>query len=263
MNTKLFDLTMFNDEIDFDAMQKEFEASYQEEGDTSDEEKETVEDTTVEEETDVEEKPEETTEVETDSEPETKVLQTEEQNRAFAEMRRKLQEEAKYAALVRNIAEQNGISPDEVLNRFEQKQLEQQAEQQKVPVEVLQRMQKLEQENEMTKQESFKAQFNAQVNETVKNHNLTQADVEKVFAESQKQGIDLRSVPFETAYKLINLDNLVKKEVESSRQKELEAKKKRQTTSALPNDSGGSSNEMDDIDEQVRAYLKEEGVIPS
>lgn len=199
----------------------------------------------------------ETEEEVTEEQPPIHDEDTQKRNRAFADMRKKAEENQKYADFINQLAEQNGVAPQEIIERFEQRKLEQEAEKQNVPVDVLKRLKTLEEENRQVKESSFVEKFNAEVESVISQHGLRDEDVQQVFSYMHEKGLVVDgkpTIPFEDAYFLANRPNIIQREVEKSRQQELAEKRKRQTSSAIP--SGNSVSPNDDIDAEVDAYIK-------
>lgn len=184
-------------------------------------------------------------------------------NQAFQAMRQKAQENEKAAGLVKKIAEANGITVEEVMQRFEEQQLQKQAQDQNVPVDVIKRLNTLEQENQKLTQQTKAEKFDSQVKSTIDKYGLKNDDVQNVFKYMADNGYvrqnDLPSISFEDAYFLANRDTIIEKQVEQARQKELEEKQKRQQSSAIP--GGNSVSQTDEwTDDAVLKELEKRGI---
>lgn len=267
----VFSLSTFNDDFDLDKFEEEFEASFGADEETEEVENESDENTETEE---TEEETTEDSQTETKPDQEKPPLQTPEQNQAFQQMRQQLESAKRYEKFFARIAEQNGMTAEQVMEAYEQRLLEQQAQDQKVPVEVLQRMNKLEQENEQSRQqaESLRQQqmaerFNKSVDEAVKKYGLSQDDVRKTVLKAQSEHfMDVNTIvnlPFETVYRTVNFDEVVQKEIEQARQKELEKEDKKRKTSTIDTLQGesGQKSAEEEVEEEVLAYLRELGDI--
>lgn len=237
-----------DDSLDFDDLVREFEAEWTED---ETEETETVEgDETSETEVpadEVEEPAQETPDLADDSK----------RNQAFAELRRQAQEAKKYQDFVAKLAEQNGIAPDDVLARFQERQLEEEAEKQNVPVEVLKRLQTLEQENMTVKEQAFAERFNSQVENTISKFGATDEEVRSTFQYAVDNGIDFKttSMTFEAVHRMAHLDTIIQKEVEKARQTDLENKRKRQSSATIPNGNSVTQASDEMTDEEVDKIL--------
>jgi hypothetical protein len=192
----------------------------------------------------VEETPEET--------PTPDLNDDQKRNQAFADMRRQAQEAKKYQDFVARLAEQNGISPDDVLARFEERRLEEEAEKQQVPVEVLKRLQTLEQENTSAKEQLFADRFNTQVESVIQKHGATEDEIRSTFQYAVDNGIDFKNttMTFEAVHRMAHLDTIITKEVEKARQSDLETKRQRQASATVPNGNSATqtSDELSDDD---------------
>jgi hypothetical protein len=253
--------------FDLEAFEQEFNENWKEEDETSTEK---TPDEDEPETTDVVDNDEDNDEVDESSdeskdqtdeleEKKEKVLQTPEQNEAFKKMRLQLEEAKKKASLVDKIAEQNGISSEEVLKQYEESLIKKQAEEQKIPVDVLKRLNDLESQNSQMQYQSFATSFNSQVEKVKSDNNLTDDDIFAVMDFMKDNQLNPQTVKFEHAYFLANKDSIIQKQIEKTRQQELSDKKKRQQSSAIPND--GSASPTDDVGDEVLAFLKEEGHI--
>lgn len=255
------DLQFFGEEddsLDFETMLNEFEQEWTDDEPTTEEttEEETVEsDEESQEEVPVDETKEDVPSQVNDEDPQKR-------NAAFAQLRREAQEAKKYQEFVQRLADQNGLKPDDVLARFEEQRLEQEAEKQNVPVEVLKRLQTLEQENMTAKEQLFATQFNTQVENTIAKFGASEQDVQDAFQFAADNGIDLRNttMTFEAVYRMAHLDTIVQKEVEKARQTDLENKRKRQESATVPN--GNSVSQVSDelSDEDVDNMLARMGI---
>jgi hypothetical protein len=243
--------------VDLDQMQQEFEQNWIEDNEQTDIETqdEVVETPPIEEDEIQEETEEETPQIHEDD--------AQKRNAAFAELRRKAQENEKYATFIQKLAEQSGTTPEEILQRYEEKRLEEEAEKQQVPIDVLKRIQSLEQENQSVKEQAFATRFNAQVESTIEKYGASEADVQATFQYAAENGIDFRqsNISFEAVHKMAHLDSIVEKQVQQSRQKELEEKKQRQLSSALPSGSSVSQTSDEPSEEDVLKYLKDNGLL--
>lgn len=187
--------------------------------------------------------------------------QSEEQKRntAFAQLRRERDEAKKFADWISQVAEQNGTTPEEMMQRYEQASLQKQAEEKGVPVELLQRMQVLEEENAAIKNQTFAERFNSNVAQTIEKYGATEDEVEKTFQYIQEKGFidDVKSgkFSFEELHKLAHLDTLVEKKSTEAVQKNLSSKKKRQQEAQLPNGSG-ATDLTDSLEDRAKADAK-------
>lgn len=190
-------------------------------------------------------------------------------DQAFAELRRKAEQNESYAKWVNDLAQQQGFEDaEQLMEAVNRKKLEQEAQKQGVPVEFYERVQKLEEENRQIKDQEYATNFNAEVNDVKQKHDLGEADIQKVFQFLGEQGyVDHNgrtSIPFEDAYFLANKDTILETTKEKARQEYLEQKEKQQQ-SATPNiqqqPSDNPRNEQTDYSkEDVFGYLEKHGI---
>ena len=171
----------------------------------------------------------------------------EKRNAAFAQLRRERDEAQKQAAFIQKLAEENGMTVEELQQRYEDSRLQEEAESQNVPVEVLQRLKSLEQENEAIKNQSFSARFNAEVEATIEKYKPTEQELEATFAYAQQQGLTEAlksgSMNFETVHRMAHMDALIERQVQNAIQDSLSKKKKRQQEATVSHSSGASAVE--------------------
>src|SRR6185312_8779353 len=145
----------------------------------------------------------ETSDDEVETEVETPVpTEEEKRNAAFAELRRKADEGEKFRGFVEQLATAGGTSPEEIMQRFQERQLEEQATEQNVPVEFLKRLQTLELENATNKQQSIAQKFNTDV-EALLGEGAADEDIRHALEHAAKAGIDIRqgTVDFKEVYR--------------------------------------------------------------
>lgn len=190
----------------------------------------------------------ETPEVVEDFEPEAKAEETPDlsdaarRDSSFAQLRRERDAYAQQTAWMEQLAKDNGMTPDELRQRYEDSRLEQEAETQGIPVEILQRVQTLEQENQSIKEQTWSSNFNSQVSATIEKYNVSDTDLEKTFAYAQERGlvdsIKAGHIPFEDLHFLAHKDTIVNTQAEKAVQDSLTQKKKRQTEASIPVGTG-------------------------
>jgi hypothetical protein len=128
------DLQLFADgeeDLDLDSMMEEFESEWNDEEDDSSE-PDQQNDEALEPETEQTDDEQE----QGQENPNPNDEDTDKRNRAFADLRRQADENKKYADFISRLAQDSGVSPEEILNRYQERQLEAEAEQQNVPVDV-------------------------------------------------------------------------------------------------------------------------------
>jgi K+-transporting ATPase c subunit len=246
------DLQLFadgEDDLDLDSMMEEFESEWNDEDD----------DTEVETETEVEPEPEQN-----DDEPEQEQENpnpndedADKRNRAFADLRRQADENKKYADFISRLAQDSGVSPEEILNRYQERQLEAEAEQHQVPVEFLKESRETQSELTQLKEQLRAERMETQIESVKSKYGADDNAIRAAFEEMFDSGIDPRvtdNVNFEKFYRAANVESIIQKEVENARQKDLANKKQRQTSAAIgngtsvsPSSDGLSDDEFDEI----------------
>jgi hypothetical protein len=213
----------------------------------------------------VEDEGEPTTQEETEEEtPNPNDPDAEKRNAAFAELRRQADENRKYAEFINRLAQDSGVTPEEILNRYQERQLQAEAEQQNVPVEFLKESRQTQSELSQLKEQLRAERMEAQI-ETVKaKYGADENSIRAAFQDMLESGIDPRvqdNVNFEKFYRAANLDSIIQKEVQNARQKDLENKKQRQTSASLPNGKSVSpTNGNDWSDDDFNAELERLGL---
>lgn len=184
----------------------------------------------------------------------------EKRNATFAQMRRERDEALKQAAFLQKLADDNGMSVEDVVQRYENARLEEQSEAQGVPIEVLQQLQSQKQELENLKYQSFSARFNAEVESTIEKYKVNEQDLEATFAYAQQNGLTdslkAGTTSFEAVHKMAHMDAMIEAQVQNALQNSLTQKKKRQQEATVVNNSGGVASEPS-LEDQAIADAKE------
>lgn len=209
----------------------------------------------VEEEVEQEEEDSETEEVEEDPTPD--LTKDDKRDQAFAALRRERDQLAKDAEFIRKFAEQNGLSVEQLKAQYEENMIAKKAEEQGVPVEVIKRLNTLEQENQTVKQQAQAAAFNAQVEATMAKYKGTKEDFENVVKYANENGLKDAllngAISFEAAYKLANLDTMLESAKKNAVQDDLATRKKRQKEAPLA--VKGSSIPNTTADDEIDALV--------
>jgi len=200
-----------------------------------------------------EEESDEESETEEEEEP------TKEEN-AFARMRKENdnlfkqnQELSRYEQLIAKIAETSGKSTEEVVEFYENKLLEEQAEAQGTTPEYLQLQSRLEQLETQREKESF----NTRMGSAVESLGLQADEVQDFFKQCNEANIDLMQVAdIQSVYKGFNFDKVL----ESELQKRLDSKKKRMETTGIPH-GGIETDTSYNVDADVEDALKRFNVL--
>lgn len=237
----------FEEEQSMDEMLEEFENEWTGEESTEDTNESVQE---------VEETPTETEE-ETET-PNPNDSDEHKRNQAFAALREQAETNQRYADLVKRIAETGGVTPEDLIARFEQQQLEAEAERQQIPVELLQRQTSTETELSQLKEQMRAERMDAQVNQAITKYGADDNSIRNAFQYMLESGVDPRvqdNVNFDHFYRAANLDSIIQKEVESSRQKDLDDKRKRQESASIGNGASVTPSSGDLSDEEFDEIL--------
>jgi hypothetical protein len=249
------DLQMFSDgeddSLDIDSMLAEFEEEWDDE--------ESAED--VSEETEETEEVEEVSESEEQEEPEVNPNDedADKRNRAFADLRRENEANRKYANFIQRLAEEGGVSPDDLLARYEERNLQAEAQRQQVPVELLKRQNATESELHTLKEQMRAERIDAQINSVTEKYGADDDSIRETFKYMVETGIDPRiadNVDFEKFYRAANLDKIIQNEVKTARQRDLEDKKKRQESASIGNGKSVSPSSGDLSDDDFESIMK-------
>lgn len=183
-------------------------------------------------------------------------------NRAFADLRRQAEENKRYADFINRLAEESGVKPEEILARYEEKKLADQAQKQNVPVDFLKRQTATETELTQLKERLAAERLDNQIKTVEGKYGADEQSVRSTFEYMFQAGVDPRTseVDFEKFYRAANLDSIIQKEVESARQKDLEDKKKRQESASIANGSSVTQTGGDLSDEEFDAMLEKMGI---
>lgn len=252
------DLQFFSafDNVDVNSIMEELDNEYQEDVTPSGDEIQTEEEV---EETELHEQEPGSEESDGQGQAETQpnLANDDERNRAFAELRRERDRLAQEAMFLKKIADDSGMTVEQIKEQYEQNRLQKEAEERGIPVDVLKRLNTLEQENQAVKQQFSAERFNREAEATIAKYQASQEQVESTFKYIAENGMtDLvksGAVPFEQAFKLANLDNLVDSARKNAVQEDLSKRKQRQQQAQLPVDGASSSSADDDIDAMVDA----------
>jgi len=186
-------------------------------------------------------------------------------NRAFAEMRRKAKELEVFKDFVERVAAQSGMTPEQLMQVYEDRVIEQKAKEQNIPVDVYKRLHKLEQENKEIRRQAAIDKFNAQVDSVKTKYGLSDKDLDAVFRFIGENGLvdpatNLPVIDFEIAYKAATYDQMKERSAREAEQKYLAQKKRRQQQSPVPHTGGQAPQLTHRADwpiEKVEKYVRE------
>ena len=208
-------------------------------------------------------------EVTTTTEPATENVETTEEkpvqssktNEAFKQMRQevegykaKMKEYESYAQVIKEIAEANGSTPEEVIKNYNDRKAEKEAEKQGIPVEVYKEINELKKEVQVLRAKPIEEKFNAQMDGLIKKYSLTDEEVGTFFAQATENGFDLTKVKdIEKVYDFLNVDKVINKK----EQERLEQKEKIKKQAPLP-PTTTTAVEVDE-EAEIEAMLKKRG----
>lgn len=203
----------------------------------------------------------EVTEDEPQPEPEPK-KQTREENAAFAEMRRQNEALQKQAALVEKAAARANMTVDQYLAAVEEAELNERAEKQGIPAEFLRRQEMMERQLEQMTVQSSQSQYFTEVATVKSKYGMTDDEEKGVFNYIAERGLfDPKTrtpiIPFEDAYKLANFDTVQERRIREAKQKDLAAKKARQSKTAIPHTNASTASNSTVEDEITDDFVQE------
>ncbi|WP_141529816.1 hypothetical protein [Bacillus thuringiensis] len=183
------------------------------------------------------------------------------QNEAFARIRREneqyqqqISEMQRFRDTIAEIGAARGMTPEQVLESYEQARLQQQAQETGVPVEHLQRLQQVETQLETQQYQQLQSETQNQLVALQQKYSLSNEDMSAFIDTAQQQGFDPRFAPVEAYYLMLNQENITKRAVEQARQADLEAEKQRQLTTPIANKGGAAATPT--MDEEVEAFMQ-------
>ncbi|HDR8456807.1 TPA: hypothetical protein QC364_003686 [Bacillus cereus] len=188
-------------------------------------------------------------------------FQNEKQNEAFARIRREneqyqqqISDMQRFRDTIAEIGAARGMTPEQVLESYEQARLQQQAQDTGVPVEHLQRLQQVESQLEEQQYQQLQSETQNQLVALQQKYSLSNEDMSAFIDTAQQQGFDPRAAPVEAYYLMLNQETITKRAVEQARQADLEAEKQRQLTTPIGNKGGAAATPT--MDEEVEAFMQ-------
>lgn len=188
-------------------------------------------------------------------------FQNDKQNEAFARMRREneqyqqqLSDMQRFRDTIAEIGAARGMTPEQVLESYEQARLQQEAQETGVPVEHLQRLQQVEAQLEAQQYQQLQSETQNQLVALQQKYSLSNEEMSAFIDTAQAQGFDPRFAPVEAYYLMVNQETITKRAVEQARQADLEAEKQRQLTTPIGNK--GSAAATPTMDEEVEAFMQ-------
>lgn len=182
----------------------------------------------------------------TETEQKKKRVQTPEENARFAEMRRqqqfqeRLQQTAEYR-LAKMLADQYGLTPEQMLQQLEEQRMEQEAKERNIPVELIKEREALRKEQEQMRQQllqiqfqGWKARIDAEAQTVKQNYPMLsdeEIDIAKQAILTQFRNVDM---PLETAVLAVHGQKIIESLREMTRQEALAEITGRSKKSPLP-----------------------------
>lgn len=183
---------------------------------------------------------------------------------AFAEMRRT---NAQYAALLGKIAQVNGIeyqNTNDLLSKLNDNTITAMAKQQNVPVELLQRIESLQQDSDAFKAQQAQQSAVAGFQKVMTTHGLTEAELQSFARELDAKGVNpfVQQVDIEAEYKLTHFDDIVAKQIDRAVKEALAKSNSADNNSTTPmqqQSPGGTDNKPVSTLDGLNAMLDQMG----
>lgn len=200
---------------------------------------------------------------EEDEEEEQPVEEDEElhrRNEAFKRLREERDQYAETDKFLEEIAAEYGLTKQQLINNWKNETAQRRAKKEGITPEQFKRQQELEQKVQELELQNRKEVFNIRTQAIVDKYNLSDSDVDAMFAQANEMGIDVTVNPdlLEFVYKATNYE----KALEQGRQQQLETSKKRQRTApGKTGTKGAIINTEDNWDKEIESILKEQNLI--
>ena len=251
--------------FNIDSLVEELDAEFASEAESEDspvaqveeEPAETEEAEQVEEELEDEEA-EEDEEVEEEAEEEDEELHR--RNEAFKRLREERDQYAETDKFLEEIAAEYGLSKQQLIQNWRDETARRRAKNQGITPAQFARQQELEQKVAELELQNRKEVFNIRTQALVDKYNLSEGDVDDMFAQANTMGIDITTNPdlLEFVYKATNYDSAL----EQGRQQQLANSKKRSKTAAGRTGTRGTpTEESDNWDNEIESILREQRLI--
>jgi hypothetical protein len=171
-------------------------------------------------------------------------------NEAFKQLRKERDQLAQSDKFLADLAQQYGLTKEQLMIRFQEDQIKRQAKEQGVPEEQLRKMQQMEKRLQEVEESKQREVFNIKAESLVAKYSLTEKEMTLIFQEAGRMGLDIIRNPdlLEFAYRAVNYDNAVNQ----GRQKQLETTKKRSKTSTGKTGTQGREPVVTDDDQWER-----------
>lgn len=204
------------------------------------------------------EEAEEDEEVEEEAEEEDEELHR--RNEAFKRLREERDQYAETDKFLEEIAAEYGLSKQQLIQNWRDETARRRAKNQGITPAQFARQQELEQKVAELELQNRKEVFNIRTQALVDRYNLSESDVDDMFAQANTMGIDITTNPdlLEFVYKATNYDSAL----ERGRQQQLANSKKRSKTAAgRTGTRGRPTEESDNWDNEIESILREQRLI--
>ena len=251
--------------FNIDSLVDELDKEFASEAESEDSPVEQVEEEPVEEEAEQEldeelddEEEEEDEEVEEEAEEDDEELHR--RNNAFKRLREERDQYAETDKFLEEIAAEYGLSKDQLIKNWRDEAARKRARSQGISPAQFARQQELEQKVQELELQNRKEIFNVRTQALVDKYELSENDVDDMFAQANEMGIDITENPdlLEFVYKATNYDS----DLERGRQQQLANSKKRSKTAAgRTGTRGRPTEESDNWDNEIENILREQRLI--
>lgn len=251
--------------FNIDSLVDELDKEFASEAESEDSPVEQVEEEPVEEEAEQEldeelddEEEEEDEEVEEEAEEDDEELHR--RNNAFKRLREERDQYAETDKFLEEIAAEYGLSKDQLIKNWRDEAARKRARNQGITPAQFARQQELEQKVQELELQNRKEIFNVRTQALVDKYELSEDDVDDMFAQANEMGIDVTENPdlLEFVYKATNYDSAL----ERGKQQQLKISKSRSKTAAGKTGTRGRpTDESANWDNEIENILREQRLI--
>ena len=255
--------------FNIDNLVEELDKEFASEAESEDSPVEQVEEEPVEEEAeqeideeldDEEEEEDEEVEEEAEEEEDEEDEELHRRNEAFKRLREERDQYAETDKFLEEIAAEYGLSKQQLINNWKEETAKRRAKKEGISPQQFARQQELEQKVAELELQNRKEIFNIRTQAIVDKYELSEDDVDAMFAQANDMGIDVTTNPdlLEFVYKATNYDSAL----ERGRQQQLKNSKKRSKTAAGRTGTRGRPTEdSDNWDNEIESILREQRLI--
>jgi hypothetical protein len=181
-------------------------------------------------------------------------------NEAFKRLREERDQYAETDKFLEEIAAEYGLSKQQLIKNWRDETARRRARNQGITPAQFARQQELEQKVQELELQNRKEIFNVRTQALVDKYELSENDVDDMFAQANEMGIDITENPdlLEFVYKATNYDSAL----ERGRQQQLKTSKKRsKTATGRTGTRGRAAEESDNWDNEIENILREQRLI--